>query len=165
MRGTSSTISWIVRSFFRAVFSKRKEIHATPPHYSLWGWAWLIPGFGLSLLSRWNGQTLLACLALPLYLYGICLLFWGKERSRYLRFPIFLCLFLYPWEPLIENFVGFHLRRLSTILAFFGFKAVGLDASISGTFIYTGRFLIDIAPACSGLNMLNILFFFGTSTD
>lgn len=143
------------------VFSKRTQIRATPACHSPWGWAYFIPGLGLSLLSLWNGYALWACLALPLYLYGICLLIWGKERSRYLLFPIFLCLFLYPWDSLIESAVGFHLRRLSTYMAFGGLKAMGLDASLSGTFIYTGRFLIDVAPACSGLNMLNVLFFFG----
>ena len=36
-----------------------------------------------------------------------------------------------------------------------------MDAAVSGTFLYTGRFLVDIAPACSGLNTLNVLLFMG----
>jgi hypothetical protein len=37
----------------------------------------------------------------------------------------------------------------------------GKDAAISGTLIYTGRFLVDIAPACSGLTIMNVLLFMG----
>ncbi len=133
----------------------------TPTYHSPWGWTFFIPGLGLSLLSRWSGHALWACLALPLYLYGACLLIWGKERTRYLLFPIFFLLFLYPWDTLIQSVAGFHLRLLSAHMAFGGLKTIGLDASISGTIINTGRFLIDVAPACSGLAMLNVLFFFG----
>ena len=143
------------------LFSKRKEILTIPKNHALHGWVFFIPGISVALFSRGNDQPALACLSLPFYLYGLCLLIWGKERSRYLIFPIYFCFFLYPWDTLVESVIGFHLQHLSTILAFGGFKAMGLDASISGTLIHTGRFLIHVVPECSGLTILKVLFFFG----
>jgi exosortase len=143
------------------VFIKRKKIIAIPPAYTFYGWFFLLPPIGVALYSRLYDCPALACLSLPFYLYGICLLIWGKDRSRYLIFPVFFCLFLYPWDTLIESVVGFHLQHLSTLMAFYGLKALGMNASISGTLIHTGKFLIQVVPECSGLTMLKVLFFFG----
>jgi exosortase len=144
-----------------AVVRERKKILDTPIGYSLWGWGFFLPGLLLTLYSRTHGNALGACLAFPLYCYGLCLLVWGKARSRYLLFPVFLCLLLYPWDALIESLVGFHLRLLSTWMAFGCLKVLGLGLSISGTLVKTKNFWIDIAPACSGLTNLKVLFLSG----
>ena len=125
------------------------------------GWAFFLPGLMLAIFSRTWEHAIGACLAFPLYCYGLCLLALGKARSRHLVFPIFLCLFLYPWDTLVESLVGFHLRLLSTWMAFGGLKVLGLAVSISGTLIETKDISIDVAPACSGLTILKILFFTG----
>lgn len=144
-----------------AVVRERKNFLDTPVGYSLWGWTLFLPGLLLILFSRTHGHFLSACLALPLYCYGLCLIVWGKARSRYLLFPVFLCMFLYPWDTLIESLVGFHLRLLSTWMAFGGLKILGLGVSVSGTLIETKGFFIDVAPACSGIATLKVLFFSG----
>ena len=44
----------------------------------------------------------------------------------------------------------------------YGFlKLLGLGQSVSGTIIETKSFFIDIAPACSGIATLKVLFFSG----
>ena len=125
------------------------------------GWGFFLPGLVLVLFSRIHGHIPGACLAFPLYCFGLCMLLWGKARSRYLLFPVFLCVFLYPWDTLFESLVGFHLRLLSTWMAFGSLKMLGLGVSVSGTFIETKNFFIDIAPACSGIAALKVLFFTG----
>ena len=144
-----------------AVIRERKKILDAPVGYSPWGWVLFLPGLLLTLVSRTHEHAIGACLALPLYCYGLCLLIWGKARSRYLIFPVFLCLFLYPWDTLLESLVGFHLRLLSTWMAFGGLKMLGLGVSVSGTLILTKGFSIDVAPACSGIATLKVLFFAG----
>jgi len=143
------------------IVTKRKDIRSLPLGASPWGWAFFVTGLFLALWSRYNDLPALACLSLPIYLYGLCLLFWGPARARLLVFPIFFCFFLYPWDTLVESAIGFHLRLLATHMAFAGLKAVGLGAGIWGTAIDTGRFVIDVVPACSGLTLLKVLFFFG----
>jgi exosortase len=144
-----------------AVVRERKRLLREPVGHSSWGWGILIPGVALAVFSRHLDHAVGAGLALPFHLYGISLLVWGPARSRYLLFPILFCLFLYPWDTLVDSLIGFHLRLMSTRLAFGGLAALGMGASISGTVIDTGRFAIDVAPACSGLTTLNVLFFVG----
>jgi exosortase len=143
------------------VIRERKNYLNIPIVHSSLGWGFFLPGLMLIMFSRTHGHILSAWLAFPLYCYGLCLLIWGKARSRYLLFPVFLCLFLYPWDTLIESIVGFHLRLLSTWMAYGGLKMMGLGMSISGTSIETKGFLIDVAPACSGMTILKVLFFSG----
>lgn len=144
-----------------AILRERKRILQAPIGHSRRGWGYFLPGLLLALFSRELGHVVGACLSFPFFCFGLCLLVWGKERSRYLVFPIFLCLFLYPWDTLVESLAGFHLRLLSSWMAYAGLKALGLAVSISGTLIETKRFSIDVAPACSGLTTLKILFFTG----
>jgi exosortase len=144
-----------------AVARERKNFLGAPIGHSLWGWAFFLPGLLLILFSRIHANAPGAGLAFPLYCYGLCLLVWGKARSRYLLFPVFLSVFLYPWDTLIESLVGFHLRLLSTWMAYGGLKALGLGLSVSGTLIETKGFSIDVAPACSGIATLKVLFFSG----
>lgn len=144
-----------------AVARERKKILNAPPGYCRLGWAFFLPGLILALFSRTWEHAVGFCLALPLYCYGLCLIIWGSARSRHLVFPVFLCFFLYPWDTLVESLVGFHLRLISTWMAFGGLKILGLSISISGTFIETKKILIDVAPACSGLTTLKVLFFIG----
>jgi exosortase len=144
-----------------AVLRERQKILNAPAGCSRRGWAFFLPGLLLALFSREWGHAVGACLSFPLYCYGLCLLVWGNARARHLVFPIFICLFLYPWDTLVESLVGFHLRLLSSWMAYGGLKIMGLGVSISGTLIETKRFSIDVVPACSGLTTLKILFFSG----
>lgn len=144
-----------------AVIRERKKILHAPMEYSRRGWCYFLPGLLLALFSREWGNAVGAGLSFPFFCFGLCLLVWGRERSRYLIFPIFLCLFLYPWDTLVESLVGFHLRLLSSWMAYAGLKVLGLAVSISGTLIETKKFSIDVAPACSGLTILKVLFFTG----
>lgn len=144
-----------------ALFLKREEIKSTRVHYSTKGWPFFAIGLGLAILFRWSEQALFAALAFPVYLFGLCLIIWGRERTRYLIFPIFILLFLYPWGDLLNSIAGFHLRRISVLMTFLIFITMGMEAAVSGTFLFTGRFLVDVAPACSGLAMMNVLLFMG----
>jgi exosortase len=144
-----------------AIWLKRKEIFSTNISSSRYGWFYFSSGILLAILSLLNGQALLACVSLTLYLFGISLIFLGKKRSRHLLFPIFFLLFLYPWGDLLDIIVGFQLRRFSVFVAYFLFTVMGMEAAISGTLLYTGRFLVDIAPSCSGITIMNVLLFMG----
>jgi exosortase len=148
-----------------AIYSKRKEIVSAEINSSRSGWLYFLGGLLLAILSHLNGQAVLACFSLTLYLFGICLIFWGSQRSRYMLFPIFFLLFLYPWGDLLDTLVGFSLRQFSVYVAYLVFKCMGMEAAISGTLLYTGRFLVDIAPACSGLTIMNVLLFMGATAS
>jgi exosortase len=144
-----------------AIYSKRKGILAKNPSHHSRGWFFFITGVFLSLLFHLNGQAIVACIGLPVLLYGLGLILWGKERSRYLVFPIFFLLFLYPWGDLLDFLIGYNLRRLTVLMSYLFFKIIGMEAAVSGTYLFTGRFLVDIAPACSGLTIMNVLLFIG----
>ncbi len=143
------------------IYARKKGIFSKSVSYTKWGWVAFLGGLALAAFYRWNRQAVLASLALPLVLYGLMMIVWGKERSRLLMFPIFLLIFLYPWGDILDTIMGFQLRLFSVNVVCFLFKCMGMDAAISGTLIYTGRFLVDIAPACSGLTIMNVLLFMG----
>lgn len=143
------------------VFLKNNKIKSAPVSYYKGGWVFFISGVCLPLYSRWSSQIIIACLSLPLCLYGLSLIIWGKDRCRYLLLPIFFLIFLYPWGDILNIAVGFQLRRLSVLMAYYLYKCLGMDAAVSGTLLFTGRFLVDIAPACSGINTMNTLLFIG----
>lgn len=143
------------------IFTRRKEIFSKPVCNSKWGWVLFIFGVALVIIYRWNKQEFVASLSLPVVLYGLAMIVWGKERSRLLMFPLFFLIFLYPWGDILDTIVGFQLRLFSVNVVYFLFKCMGMDASISGTLLYTGQFLVDIAPACSGLTIMNVLLFMG----
>lgn len=145
-----------------ALFLRRKEIVKNKKStYGRAGWFFLVSAIVILFLFYWSRQAFIACIALPLFLYGICLILMGRERSRFFIFPIFFLIFLYPWGDLLDFFIGFELRRLSVFISYLFYNLIGMDAEISGTFLYTGRFTIDIAPACSGLTIMNVLLFMG----
>ncbi|NLD35711.1 MAG: exosortase/archaeosortase family protein [Desulfatiglans sp.] len=146
--------SWII-------FSKRKEIFSKPVGKNKWGWVIFISGVTLAILYWWNRQAVVASLGLPIVLFGLSMIVWGKERSRLLIFPLFFLVFLYPWGDILDAVVGLQLRLFSVNVAYFLYKCMGMDAAVSGTLLYTGQFLVDIAPACSGLTILNVLLFMG----
>jgi exosortase len=140
---------------------ERKAILSEQVSHSSSGWAFFLPGLALAVFAHIREHHLGACIALPFFCYGLCLLIWGKARSHRLLFPFFLNFFLYPWDTIIESTSGFQLRLLSTWMAFWCLKILGIANSISGTIIETGRFSIDVASGCSGLIMLKVLFFAG----
>jgi exosortase len=142
-----------------AIYFKRKDICYVDISTSKLGWYFFSLGLILAMLSRYNGQPLFGCVSLTLYLYGISLVFFGRKGSRYLLFPIFFLLFLYPWGDLLNFLIGFNLRRFSVYVAYLLFKMIDAEATISGTLLYTGKFLVDVAPSCSGLTIMNVLLF------
>jgi exosortase len=143
------------------IYSRKKDIFTKPVSYTRWGWVLFILGVTLATHYRWNRHSVVASLGLPVFLYGLAMIVWGKERSRLLMFPLFFLIFLYPWGDILDTFVGFQLRLFSVNVVYFLYKCMGMDAAISGTLLYTGQFLVDIAPACSGLTIMNVLLFMG----
>jgi exosortase len=142
------------------IYAKRRDIYLKSVSNTIWGWVFFILGILLVIFYWWNRNAVVASLSLPIFLYGLVMIVWGKERGRLLIFPLFFLIFLYPWGDIFDSIAGFQLRLFSVNVAYFLFKCMGMeDAAISGTLLYTGRFIVDIAPACSGLTMMNVLFF------
>ncbi len=134
------------------------ELGASP---SRRGWLFFLPGLCLAFFARTVAIPSVAGVALPLYLYGLCLLAGGTLAGRRLLFPICFCLFLYPWDAVVESLVGVHLRMASTWAAYVALRLLGIGASLSGCLIDTGRLCLNVVPGCSGLTALKVLFFVG----
>ncbi|MBN1907874.1 MAG: exosortase/archaeosortase family protein [Deltaproteobacteria bacterium] len=144
-----------------AIYLRRREINGIEISSAKSGWILFLSGLLLVLLYRIYDQTVFASVSLPLFLYGVTLIYWGRKRSRYMLFPFLFLVFLYPWGDILNTLIGFKLRQFSVYISCLIFICMGMDAAISGTLLYTGRFLVDIAPACSGLTMMNVLLFMG----
>jgi exosortase len=118
------------------IFSKRKEVFLKPVNNTKWGLLIFISGVALAMCYRLNYCAVMASIALPVLLYGLAIILWGKERSRLLMFPLFLLVFLYPWGDILDAVVGFQLRLFSVNAVYVIFKCMGMDAAISGTLLY-----------------------------
>jgi exosortase len=143
------------------IYNRKKDIFSKPVSHTKWGWVLFIFGVTIATIYWWNRQAVVASFGLPVLLYGLAMTLWGKERSRLLMFPLFFLIFLYPWGDILDAIAGFQLRLFSVNAVYFLYMWMGMDTAISGTMLYTGRFLVDIAPACSGLTTMNVLLFMG----
>ncbi len=96
--------------------------------------------------------SLAACVAV---FWGIPWAIWGGEVARLLRFSAAYALLCLCGSILVD--LTMPLRLLSSALAAFLLKGIGIAASCDGTVVYSaagGGFQFDVADACSGLRSL-----------
>lgn len=96
--------------------------------------------------------SLAACVAV---FWGIPWAIWGGEVARLLRFQAAYVLLCLCGSILVD--ITMPLRLLSSSLAVFLLKGIGIAAVHNGTVVYSaagGGFQFDVADACSGLRSL-----------
>jgi exosortase len=109
-------------------------------------------------------QARVSLLAFGLGIYALTGLFWGPKWLKATFFPFALLIFTVPLTAYTDS-LTFHLRLLSTQLAT-GFCNTVLNLNLirEGTMVFhalpngTKGFEFEVAPACSGIRSLTVVF-------
>jgi len=121
------------------------------PQASAWGFALLIPGCALAVLDAGIRSHYIGLLGLLLALPGLALLLLGTPRTRYLAFPLAVCLFLIPLPDGLGD--PFFLPTLTSQIGVAITRAVGIPVALVDTRIELANGVgIEVGQNCSGLS-------------
>lgn len=108
----------------------------------------------LHLISQMGDLQRISILAFIGMLCGFSLLFWGKNITKMLLFPICFLVFMVPLE-FLDTLVGVRLRIIASQWAAIILELIGFQILRIGTQIdMIGIFSFDVAAPCSGLKSL-----------
>jgi exosortase len=137
------------------VWRQRRELLCAPRRTAAWA-AWLV---ALALVMYWVGHKTslwrLTMVSLILLLWAAPLYLWGWEVGRRLMFPVGFLLFAVPLNFIADltNPLKRFVSAISTLLLNMG----GVHVERNGAQIFSvphGRFQLEVADACSGINSL-----------
>jgi exosortase len=131
-------------------------------------WAPALGLLGLAVSLHFAGfliqQARVSLMGFCLGLYGLTGLFWGRDWMRKSAYPFALLVFAVPITAYTDG-LTFHLRLLVTkIAAGFCTEVLHLSLIREGTTVFHlppdgGKgFEFDVAPACSGIRSLTVVF-------
>lgn len=135
-----------------------KKVRVEP---SIWGLIIMLPMMFLNYKAQVSGVASVGGMTLPIMLFGLVLMLFGKSIVRELLFPIaFLYFMAVPPTSILEP-ISFKIQITSTNIAVMGLHLLGLDAVQTGTQIQlpSGLPMVVGAP-CSGFRMLIALLAF-----
>lgn len=137
------------------LWRQRRELLAAPRGTAGWA-AWLV---ALALVMYWVGHKTslwrLTMVSLILLAWAAPLYLWGWELGRRLMFPVGFLLFAVPLNFVADltNPLKRFVSAISTLLLNMG----GVHVERNGAQIFSvphGRFQLEVADACSGINSL-----------
>lgn len=123
-----------------------------PWDLSLWGLPLLAVGLLLAVADASMEGRQVASIGLVVTLPGMSLLFLGRTRTRALRLPLAMSLFLIPVPSLIANHL--FLRSVTADWTLAMLHALGISASRYFSQIETPEHVFIVSEACSGFSTL-----------
>ena len=120
------------------------------------GMAVLVPTLLLQIVGVWLGLERSVGLLFPLTLWGLCLFFWGRARTRALAFPLLFSLFLAPVPGGLLDMASAPMQTLSARWAVLAAGLCGVNARAEGVNLVLPdkHISYQVAVACSGLHSL-----------
>jgi exosortase len=95
--------------------------------------------------------------SLVLVVAGLVWTFWGKQRLRYLAFPLLLVASVVPLPVIVYNSLAAPLQLLASNLATHAAQFFGVSVYRDGNIIQLADTSLGVAEACSGLRSLGPL--------
>lgn len=133
---------------------KRDELKKVPIAPSVTGVVFILAGLTLYIAARVGYQFFLQCLSMLVVLFGIVYAYAGPRMAKKAAFPIAYLIFMIPLPQLVYTTITFHLRLLSTKMAYFVIGLVGISATREGNIINLSTCSLVVANPCSGLRGL-----------
>lgn len=119
------------------------------PDASPWGFAFVIPALLLYILDLSLRTRFLSAISVALLLPGLSLLFLGAKRTRDLRLPLVIAIFMIPIPFLVSSVL--FLREITTEGVVFLLRLFGVPVYSTGTLIHLTWGPFRVSEACSGL--------------
>lgn len=142
------------------VWMKRRNLSILGAWSDRRGLYWLIPGLLLHVFALAMEVPLLSGIALPMILHGLSLAIVGPQRTALLVFPIWFLIFAFPFMDMLEIYLSFPMRIISTVIAD-GMLMPFMEVTRSGASLFTPNLEVAVIPACSGMNYLSTLLMLG----
>ncbi len=144
------------------VWKERQKLSALPLAPSRWGWAWIVSGLSIHLMSLFLRVHFTSGITLPLVLFGAVLYLFGRAHARQLRLAIVFIFFMIPLPMALIEKMAFQLKMLATDLSVSIASTFGWAESSQGSTIFlpSGETLI-VGDVCSGLRSLIALITLG----
>jgi len=139
------------------LWHKRDDLKNTPVSPSWAGIVFIVAGLALYFAARIGYQFFLQCLSAFIVLFGIIYVNAGRQMAKKVSFAIAYLVFMIPLPQLVYNTVTFHMRLLSTKLAYAVIKLLGATATRDGNIINLPTCSLVVANPCSGLRGLIVL--------
>ena len=136
------------------VWGELKKYKDVPRSSSLWGFTILVPALAIHMLDTGIHSQLLSAFALVLSLPGFFLLFFGKERTRAILFPLIILFLTLPIPLVFTESIHLALRYIATDSVTWLLPLFGVPVFATGTLLETPNGLLEVSDACSGFSTL-----------
>lgn len=133
------------------VYIKWPHIRQQPLQPSWLGVAVMASGFGLYILGELFQSLYIPSVSLIVVLAGLLILVGGWNLARLLAFPLFLLVFMIPYEGFLVRKVTLPLQLISSKLAAGMLSISGYTVYRHGNILDLGDRQLNIVAACSGL--------------
>ena len=147
----------VVPLAFYIAWKQRRTILAIPVAPSTRGIC--ITGIGCLLFAtgKLGAEFFATRISLVLVVAGLVWTFWGKQRLRYLAFPLLLVASVVPLPVIVYNSLAAPLQLLASDLATRAAQFLGVSVYRDGNIIQLASTSLGVAEACSGLRSLGSL--------
>lgn len=152
---------WLVPFVALYLAWQRRAQFVEAPRPSWLGFALMMIGIAVLIVSGWIVVFFTAGFALILTIWGLCGFLFGLPAMKRLAFPAFILCFMVPPPEHTISQISLDMKLLATKLAMFCIDKIGIVAAVDGQTIYLGDATVTVGSACSGLRSLISLIFLG----
>ncbi len=136
------------------LWEKRKALGALPLRSS-WGLLPLLVALVLlSLYGILGSSGYVSMPTLPLLIMAFTGFCFGIASLRHLLLPLGFLVFMVPVPPIIERYVGMHLKTISSNLGGAVIGLCNIPVNVSGNIIDLGVTQLQVVDACSGMRYI-----------
>lgn len=143
------------------IWNKRARLSRLKVNPAKIGWAFLIPGVLIHIISSLWQVYFSSGFALILIIPGLVLLFLGKEYLKQLAFPISFLIFMLPLPMVAIANLSFRLKILAAQISTAVINILGIPAIREGSVIKTAHSYLMVEDPCSGIRSLISLIALG----
>jgi len=144
------------------IWAKRKELKNTKIQASVSGAFIFAFSMLFYLVSYIGGILFFMRLSMVLSLWGMVLLFWGKDVFKLVRFPMLFLLFLIPVPESVEMAITFPLQLFATRISSYILSILTIPVYREGNMLYFVNSQLEVAEACSGIRSITALLMLAT---
>jgi len=151
-------VSYLLFRHAQTSSSFKQEKNASGTFYFF---VFFLLSFLIFLYGFFSGMYFFEGVALVVFVFSLCCLFYGMKKAKNLLFPCFFLIFLYPFEWRL-SFLSHWINRLNAIIvgAFFGRLGMPVKLSLENYSVTVSDFTLILVERCSGLDTLIILLMF-----
>ncbi len=133
------------------IWQKRKDLAATVPESSAWGFPVLAAAAVIQIFAAIFRVYFLSGFSFILMLYAAALLLGGVRVLKMIWFPVFFLSLMIPLPLLVISEITLKMKFLVSEMAVFCLNATGIQSERQGSYIVMPNSVLLVGDPCSGL--------------